>query len=86
MLTYLALVPIVLLGIAAVLFWRVTQAFFAALEAEYDFQLSRDPEYKKRRRIRRKPLRDRIKRMARRGLFQVKRPLYQLAVTLGVKR
>lgn len=86
MITYLVLVPIVLASVAGVFLWQVTQHFFTALEAEYDFQLSRDPEYKKRRRVRRKPLGQKIVRLARRGAYQVKRPLYNLAVALGVKR
>lgn len=77
---------IVPLCIAGYLYWRVHRDFFTALEAEYDFQLSRDPEYKKRRRNRRKPLSQKVTRLVRRSVHAVKRPLYLLAVTLGVKR
>ncbi len=86
MLTILAVALIVPLCIAGYLYWRVNRDFFAALEAEYDFQLSRDPEHKKRRRLRRKPMGQRISRLARRGAYAVKRRLYLLAVILGVKR
>lgn len=86
MLTAFAVTLIILLCLAGYVVWRVVRDFFAALEAEYDFQLSRDPEYKKRRRVRRKPLGQRASRLVRRGAFLIKRPLYLLAVSLGVKR
>ena len=86
MLIAFAVVLVALLCVAAYVVWRVVRDFFSALEAEYDFQLSRDPEYKKRRRVRRKPLRQRALRVVRRSIFRIKRPLYLLAVSLGVKR
>ena len=86
MLTIMLLAAVALVCLAGYLLWRVKQDFFGALVAEYDHQLSRDPEYKKRRRVRRQPLREKAKRLARRSLFRIKRPLYLLAVAMGVKR
>ena len=84
---YLAFVTaIVLLASAGLLVWQVQRDFFAALEAEYDRQLSRDPAYRKRMKASRRPLGEKARRQLRRGLRRLKAPFYLLAAVLGVKR
>jgi len=81
-----ALLILLLLGAAGLLVWQVQRDFFLALEAEYTRQLSRDPGYRKRLKIRRRPWQWHARRWPRQARRWIKVPLRAAAGALGVRR
>lgn len=86
--TAYAVLALVLLavGLALALVWTVLRDFFAALDTQYAHQLRLDRAWRSKYKRKDRTLAQRLARLGRRALFLVKRPLYLLATTLGLKK